>query len=331
MALIKAKKEKHAASLDTIDAWNKFETIVMKWNKISAKVINAWFSIQMRNGVACKDKWGAIVRDFKKIYDYKLETWNNQNYESLNTIEKTAQGLPKTFVWGLYEMVREFLGTRPTFNPLHMWDLIDDVDGNYKPFGLTPNDSINLNENLINANYEAIQNVNVEEKTNTNDGWMFEPTLVTTLPLHSAVANNFTKLMHDISGDSIDPIHSEITAPLPTPSNATTLLPTQPQVMPCTNPSSNPPTPISINRNSNIAKIRNGHSTRSTRVKRTCYFADKNMAKTTKKGSKMLVDLIDRINATSVLLEEKWIEIHDKLVEKQLEYFKVRDEAANHT
>ncbi len=45
----------------------------------------------------------------------------------------------------------------------------------------------------------------------------------------------------------------------------------------------------------------------------------------------MLVESIDRINATNVLLEEKQVEIQDKLVKKQLEYFKVRDEVANCT
>jgi len=55
------------------------------------------------------------------------------------------------------------------------------------------------------------------------------------------------------------------------------------------------------------------------------------MAEATKKGSKMLVDSIDRINVTSVSLEGKRIEIQDKLVEKQLEYFKVRNEVANRT
>jgi hypothetical protein len=80
LALIKAKKEKHVASLDTIDARNKFEIVVTKRNKILAKFMNAGSSIQMRNGVAYKDKWGAIARDFKKIYDYKLRIRNNQNY-----------------------------------------------------------------------------------------------------------------------------------------------------------------------------------------------------------------------------------------------------------
>jgi hypothetical protein len=52
--------------------------------------MNAGFSTQMRNGVACKDKWGAIVRDFKQIYDYKLRIGNNQDYWSLSTVEKVA-------------------------------------------------------------------------------------------------------------------------------------------------------------------------------------------------------------------------------------------------
>ncbi len=47
---------------------------------------------------------------------------------------------------------------------------MDDVDGNYKPSNLTPNDTINLNEDSIDANYEAMQNVNVEKNANANDG-----------------------------------------------------------------------------------------------------------------------------------------------------------------
>ncbi len=56
-------KRKRLASLDTIGARDKFEIVVTKWNKILAKVMNLRFSIQMRNGVTCKDKWGVIARD----------------------------------------------------------------------------------------------------------------------------------------------------------------------------------------------------------------------------------------------------------------------------
>ncbi len=44
LAHVKAKRDEHIASLNTIDGRDKFETIVTKWNKISAQVMNAWFS-----------------------------------------------------------------------------------------------------------------------------------------------------------------------------------------------------------------------------------------------------------------------------------------------
>jgi hypothetical protein len=51
---------------------------------------------------------------------------------------------------------------------------------------------------------------------------MFEPTLVTLLPPRTAIVKSFTKLMHEISGDYIDPIRLEVTTPLPTYPDATT-------------------------------------------------------------------------------------------------------------
>jgi hypothetical protein len=51
-----------------------------------------------------------------------------------------------------------------------MRDLMDDAHENYMPFGLTPNTAINLNEDSIDANYEAMQKMNVEEDTDVDDG-----------------------------------------------------------------------------------------------------------------------------------------------------------------
>jgi len=51
--------------------------------------MNANFSSQLQNGATCKNK-GAFVRNFKNIYDYKISTTNNQEYESLNLKEKLA-------------------------------------------------------------------------------------------------------------------------------------------------------------------------------------------------------------------------------------------------
>jgi hypothetical protein len=47
------------------------------------------------------------------------------------------------------------------------------------------------------------------------------------------------------------------------------------------------------------------------------------MEKTIEKGSKILVESINRINATNVMLEEKWTKIQNKFVKKQIEYFKI--------
>jgi hypothetical protein len=49
-----------------------------------------------------------------------------------------------------------------------MWDLIDDVNDTYKPFRLTSNDTINLNDDS-NAT-KKMQNFNIEGNTNVNDG-----------------------------------------------------------------------------------------------------------------------------------------------------------------
>jgi hypothetical protein len=40
------------------------------------------------------------------------------------------------------------------------------------------------------------------------------------------------------------------------------------------------------------------------------------MVEVTKKGSKILVEFIDRINATSIILEEKGMEIQNRLIAK---------------
>jgi len=55
----------------------------------------------------------------------------------------------------------------------------------------------------------------------------------------------------------------------------------------------------------------------------TNFSTHKNMAKTTKKRSKML-DAINQINATNLVLQDKQIETQNKILEKQLQYFKTK-------
>jgi len=55
------------------------------------------------------------------------------------------------------------------------------------------------------------------------------------------------------------------------------------------------------------------------------------MAEATKKGTKLLVESIDHMNVTSLVLEDKWTKVQDKILEKQLRYFQTRNEATNCT
>jgi hypothetical protein len=80
LALVKAKKKEHLTRLDRVDGQDQFETIVSKWKKISEFVMDVGHSIHLRNGPACKNKWGSLFGDFKKIYDYMASTGNNQDY-----------------------------------------------------------------------------------------------------------------------------------------------------------------------------------------------------------------------------------------------------------
>jgi hypothetical protein len=34
----------------------------------------------MKNGLACKNKWGTISKEFKEIFDYMLRTKDNEHY-----------------------------------------------------------------------------------------------------------------------------------------------------------------------------------------------------------------------------------------------------------
>jgi hypothetical protein len=97
LALVKAKQDEHITSLDVDDKQDKFETIIKKWNKISMQVMNVECSNQLKNGVACKDKWGSLVGDFKKICDYKASIKNNQDYWSMTNVEKSTIRLPWNF------------------------------------------------------------------------------------------------------------------------------------------------------------------------------------------------------------------------------------------
>jgi len=56
-----------------INPWNQFETIVIiKCEKIFAIVMATRCFQHMKIGLACKDKWKIVVKEFQKIFNYML-------------------------------------------------------------------------------------------------------------------------------------------------------------------------------------------------------------------------------------------------------------------
>jgi len=135
VALIQMKKEEHIARLDKLDPRDKFETFVAKWKKIFEVVMSASFSQYLRNGLAYKNKWGSILGDFKKLFNYMLGIGHNEDYWALSSQEKALHHLPHHFGCDMYEMIHDFMGNRPIFNPPHVRDMMDDGDENYKSIG----------------------------------------------------------------------------------------------------------------------------------------------------------------------------------------------------
>jgi hypothetical protein len=52
------------------------------------------YSQHTTNDLACKEKWGLIIGDFKKVVDYMLGTSHNQEYWTLSPQEKVVFHLP---------------------------------------------------------------------------------------------------------------------------------------------------------------------------------------------------------------------------------------------
>jgi hypothetical protein len=80
-----------------------------------------------KNGPLCKDQWDVILGKFKKIYDYMVRIEHNKKYWPMTIADMIAFNLPKNFDQGMYEMIDEFFGMRPIFNPPHTKNSINDA------------------------------------------------------------------------------------------------------------------------------------------------------------------------------------------------------------
>jgi hypothetical protein len=82
-------------------------------------------STHLKNDLACKDKWNAIIGELKKIHDYNARTRKNEDHWNMNAQNKTTFNLLQSFGRGMFKMIQEFLMNRPIFEPPHMRDSMD--------------------------------------------------------------------------------------------------------------------------------------------------------------------------------------------------------------
>jgi len=152
LTLAKAKGDEHIANFDIVNRWDKFETMVTKWNKISAQVMNARCSTHLRNGVACKDKWGLITKEFKNIFHYKQEL----DITKITSLWILGTKLLWDCQWILdrasMTWLYNFLAQGPYSTHLVCGTLWKYANCIYiKKFSLTPIDAINLNNDSKDA------------------------------------------------------------------------------------------------------------------------------------------------------------------------------------
>ncbi len=64
---------------------DEFKIVETKWKKSFVILMSVGFFEHMRNNPTCKDKWGVIFGNFKKIFDHWLGTWQNENDWAMNS------------------------------------------------------------------------------------------------------------------------------------------------------------------------------------------------------------------------------------------------------
>jgi hypothetical protein len=121
---INVKREEHVTSLDNVNPCDQFVMMVTKWKKISMMVMNANLSLHMKNDSAYKNKWGSILKEFKKSFDHMSGIRQNEGYWAMSLQDKISHHLPWLFRNIHYDFMLKFMGKRPLFNFLHTQDLM---------------------------------------------------------------------------------------------------------------------------------------------------------------------------------------------------------------
>ncbi|KAG0623490.1 hypothetical protein M758_3G178300 [Ceratodon purpureus] len=122
-ALVKAKRAEHdefSVLNGDLIRWCNGERggdSANKWARIAEVLWNEGASVVFRNAESCKDKWGQLNGEYKKIRDYektRVVNGNRASYWDLPAAERQLFHLPKTFhSRTLYNRMDEFLNDCP--------------------------------------------------------------------------------------------------------------------------------------------------------------------------------------------------------------------------
>ena len=129
-ALVRAKRAEHdelwrrdpldplVPNGDVIRWCERGGDLSKKWAKVAEVLWRAGASSVLRNAESCKDKWGQLNGEYKKIRDYEkgraARGYREPPYWELRAAERQEFHLPKTFhSRELYEMMDGFLNVNP--------------------------------------------------------------------------------------------------------------------------------------------------------------------------------------------------------------------------
>ena len=123
-----------------------------QWSQISARVMEICGELVEcnRDSSACKDKWGTLLVDYKKIFDCHKASGTN-SYWTMSSQERIELHLPRNFQKENYNNIDEWYRVKPIMNPLHTRDLSHPADGIYKR--MESNASRQPNELLFEEDY----------------------------------------------------------------------------------------------------------------------------------------------------------------------------------
>ncbi len=137
-------------------------------------VMNVDISLHMKNGLACKDKWGSIFGEFNKIFNHISRISQNKNHCAMSLRDKISHHLPRLFNKIHYDLMLEFMGKRPMLSPLYTRNLMQDANNIRHPIRthvLTIDEPIDINGSGVNIEQDFC---GYEDLSKVEDNWEFE-------------------------------------------------------------------------------------------------------------------------------------------------------------